>query len=214
MWQPTEVIAFASDCVAHGVKAVSLGGGEPFEYDGVFDVIDALYPLCYLSVTSNGLPLENDKVWERLVKHKSDKIHITNGVHLMGQITLLATSILIQHKCDINKMAAWNGVSLIADEILVETIIATISQITADAGAFVVEIGHIKHHARLKPTTRTVSHIKHNGNSGITDVVIYLINKIGLAGMQQVGSNQLLALNLVIDINRGTQIAHILQLRL
>ena len=38
MWQPSEVIAFASDCVAHGVKAVSLGGGEPFEYDGVFDV--------------------------------------------------------------------------------------------------------------------------------------------------------------------------------
>ena len=77
MWQPSEVIAFASDCVSHGVKAVSLGGGEPFEYDGVFDVIDALYPQCYLSVTSNGLPLENDEVWERLVKHKPDKIHIT-----------------------------------------------------------------------------------------------------------------------------------------
>ena len=77
MWQPSEVIAFASDCIAHGVKAVSLGGGEPFEYDGVFDVIDALYPQCYLSVTSNGLPLENDEVWERLVNHKPDKIHIT-----------------------------------------------------------------------------------------------------------------------------------------
>lgn len=77
MWQPSEVIAFASDCVAHGVKAVSLGGGEPFEYDGVFDVIDALYPQCYLSVTSNGLPLENEAVWEMLLKHKPDKIHIT-----------------------------------------------------------------------------------------------------------------------------------------
>ena len=77
MWHPSEVIAFASDCIAHGVKAVSLGGGEPFEYDGVFDVIDVLYPQCYLSVTSNGLPLENDEVWERLVKHKPDKIHIT-----------------------------------------------------------------------------------------------------------------------------------------
>ena len=77
MWQPSEVIAFASDCVSHGVKAVSLGGGEPFEYDGVFDVVDALYPQCYLSVTSNGLPLENDEVWERLVNHKPDKIHIT-----------------------------------------------------------------------------------------------------------------------------------------
>lgn len=77
MWQPSEVIAFASDCVKHGVKAVSLGGGEPFEYDGVFDVIDALYPLCYLSVTSNGLPLENNEVWGMLANHKPDKIHIT-----------------------------------------------------------------------------------------------------------------------------------------
>ena len=77
MWQPFEVIAFASDCVAHGVKAVSLGGGEPFEYDGIFEVIDALYPNCYLSVTSNGLPLEDDRIWEMLTMHKPDKIHIT-----------------------------------------------------------------------------------------------------------------------------------------
>ncbi len=77
LWKPHEVIVFASDCIAHGVKAVSLGGGEPFEYEGIFDVIDALYPKCYLSVTSNGLPLENEKIWEMLTEHKPDKIHIT-----------------------------------------------------------------------------------------------------------------------------------------
>ena len=77
LWKPQEVIDFASDCIEHGVKAVSLGGGEPFEYDGVFEVIDALYPKCYLSVTSNGLPLENEKIWEMLTEHKPDKIHIT-----------------------------------------------------------------------------------------------------------------------------------------
>jgi MoaA/NifB/PqqE/SkfB family radical SAM enzyme len=54
-----------------------LGGGEPFEYDGVFEVIEALYPLCYLSVTSNGLPLGNESVWQKLQKCKPDKIHIT-----------------------------------------------------------------------------------------------------------------------------------------
>ena len=57
VWLPDEVIRFASDCVSHGIKAVSLGGGEPFEYEGVFEVIDALFTRCYLSVTSNGLPL-------------------------------------------------------------------------------------------------------------------------------------------------------------
>ena len=77
MWKPQEVIDFASDCIKNGVKAVSLGGGEPFEYDGVFEVIDALYPLCYLSVTSNGLPLEDEGVWQKLQKCKPDKIHIT-----------------------------------------------------------------------------------------------------------------------------------------
>ena len=77
MWKPQEVIDFASDCISHGVKAVSLGGGEPFEYDGIFEVIDALYPNCYLSVTSNGLPLEDDRIWEMLTMHKPDKIHIT-----------------------------------------------------------------------------------------------------------------------------------------
>lgn len=78
IWKPQEVIEFATDCIkSGGVKAISLGGGEPFEYEGVFDVIDALYPQCYLSVTSNGLPLEDDNVWHNLTEHKPDKIHIT-----------------------------------------------------------------------------------------------------------------------------------------
>ena len=77
LWKPQEVIDFALDCITHGVKSVSLGGGEPFEYGGIFDVIDALYPKCYLSVTSNGLPLENELIWGMLTGHKPDKIHIT-----------------------------------------------------------------------------------------------------------------------------------------
>jgi len=76
-WNPAQVVDFATDCIAHGVKSVSLGGGEPFEYDGVFDVIDALYPKVYLSVTTNGLPLLNDAVWENILQHSPDKVHIT-----------------------------------------------------------------------------------------------------------------------------------------
>ena len=76
-WTPPEVIAFAKDCIDHGVKAISLGGGEPFEYKGIFEVIEALYPLCYLSVTSNGLPLEDESIWQQLEQCRPDKIHIT-----------------------------------------------------------------------------------------------------------------------------------------
>lgn len=77
VWKPEEVVSFASDCIANGIKAVSLGGGEPFEYSGIFSIIDALYPQCYLSVTTNGLPLEQKNVWDNLMLHKPDKIHVT-----------------------------------------------------------------------------------------------------------------------------------------
>lgn len=77
MWEPQEVIDFCSDCISNGIKAVSLGGGEPFEYDGIFEIIDSLYDKCYLSVTTNGLPLLNESVWNNLMSHKPDKIHVT-----------------------------------------------------------------------------------------------------------------------------------------
>lgn len=77
MWEPHEVISFCSDCIENGIKAVSLGGGEPFEYDGIFEIIDSLYPKCYLSITTNGLPLMKEEVWNKLMLHKPDKVHIT-----------------------------------------------------------------------------------------------------------------------------------------
>ena len=77
LWNPKEVIALAKDCVNNGVKAFSLGGGEPFEYDGIFQIIDSLQPIAYLSVTTNGLPLLDYDVRQALLEHKPDKIHIT-----------------------------------------------------------------------------------------------------------------------------------------
>ena len=77
VWLPKEVIDFSLNCIENGIKAVSLGGGEPFEYEGIFEIIDALYPKCYLSITSNGLPLENTDIWKDLLKHSPDKIHLT-----------------------------------------------------------------------------------------------------------------------------------------
>ena len=77
MWTPEEVIELAKDCISNGVEAISLGGGEPFEYDGVFEIIDQLQPLAYISVTSNGLPLENGSLCNNMINHSPDKIHIT-----------------------------------------------------------------------------------------------------------------------------------------
>lgn len=76
-WEPEEVITLAKDCIGNGVKAISLGGGEPFEYDGIFHIIDALSPIAYISVTTNGVPLLEEAVWQNLISHSPDKIHIT-----------------------------------------------------------------------------------------------------------------------------------------
>jgi len=94
MWTPEEVIAFAADCIANGMKAVSLGGGEPFEYDGIWTIIDALYPLCYLSVTTNGLKLGTGVAWETLAEHRPDKIHIS--LHNPGNMQELS---MVEQKC-------------------------------------------------------------------------------------------------------------------
>ena len=76
-WTADEVVDFASDCIAGGVKAISLGGGEPFEHPEIFEIITRLYPLAYLSVTTNGLPLELPEIKEKLLSARPDKIHIS-----------------------------------------------------------------------------------------------------------------------------------------
>lgn len=76
-WKPDEVILMALDCAKNGLKAISLGGGEPFEYDGIFKIISALTPDLFVSVTSNGLPLLNPDTFQLLSQNKPDKIHLT-----------------------------------------------------------------------------------------------------------------------------------------
>src|SRR5262249_19788271 len=74
-WRPDEIVAFVRDCAAHGVKAVSLGGGEPLQYDGLFSVLEQLRGTLFRSVTTNGLLLGGDLL-ERLVATVPDKVHL------------------------------------------------------------------------------------------------------------------------------------------
>lgn len=115
VWRCDEAIVFLKNCVAHGVKAVSLGGGEPFEYEGIFQIIEAIYPLCYLSVTSNGLPLEDKKIWQKLTVTKPDKVHIT--IHQPDNDTEVAR-VLHRLRC-LNDIGIKPGINLLvgADQI-------------------------------------------------------------------------------------------------
>lgn len=77
LWTVPEVIGFALDCHANGVEAFSLGGGEPLEYDGLFEIIDGIKDELYTTVTSNGLRLEDENYFQKFTKHLPDKIHLS-----------------------------------------------------------------------------------------------------------------------------------------
>jgi MoaA/NifB/PqqE/SkfB family radical SAM enzyme len=85
-WQPGEVIDFALDCARHGVKAVSFGGGEPLEYPGLFDLLDALRGHLFRSLTTNGLHL--DAHLPALVASAPDKVHVS--IHAPGNAAEVA----------------------------------------------------------------------------------------------------------------------------
>ncbi len=75
-WTPEELVAFAADCAAHGVKAVSFGGGEPLQYEGIFEVLERLRGVLFRSMTTNGLLLSNGTL-DRLVAAAPDKVHVS-----------------------------------------------------------------------------------------------------------------------------------------
>ncbi|HYT88822.1 MAG TPA: radical SAM protein [Gemmataceae bacterium] len=75
-WTQDELIEFVGDCAAHGIKAVSFGGGEPLQYDGLFAVLSRLRGVLFRSVTTNGLLLK-DELLERLIEAAPNKVHLS-----------------------------------------------------------------------------------------------------------------------------------------
>jgi molybdenum cofactor biosynthesis enzyme MoaA len=74
-WTPDEIVAFVEDCAARGVKAVSFGGGEPLQYEGIFEILERLRDKLFRSMTSNGLIL--DDMFDRVVEAQPDKVHLS-----------------------------------------------------------------------------------------------------------------------------------------
>jgi sulfatase maturation enzyme AslB (radical SAM superfamily) len=75
-WTVAELVHFVGDCAGHGVRAVSFGGGEPLQFDGLFDVLEQLHGTLFRSLTSNGLLLSGDLL-ERLVAARPEKVHLS-----------------------------------------------------------------------------------------------------------------------------------------
>jgi hypothetical protein len=97
-WTVPELVGFLRDCAAAGgIKAVSFGGGEPLQYDGLFELLTQLDGTLFRSLTSNGLLLHGEKL-ERLVAARPDKVHLsihfpereTEVLRVIGQVHDLA----------------------------------------------------------------------------------------------------------------------------
>jgi sulfatase maturation enzyme AslB (radical SAM superfamily) len=83
-WSAPELVAFVRDCAEHGVRAVAFGGGEPLEFDGIFQLLEGLQGALFRSLTTNGLGLDG-AAFDRLTAAAPDKIHVS--IHFPERIT-------------------------------------------------------------------------------------------------------------------------------
>jgi len=75
-WTADELVGFVADCAAHGVKAVSFGGGEPLLFGALFEVLGRLRGVAFRSVTTNGLGLDGPTL-DRLAGAAPEKVHVS-----------------------------------------------------------------------------------------------------------------------------------------
>jgi organic radical activating enzyme len=76
-WTAEEIVSLVSDCVLHGTRAVSLGGGEPLMFDGLWRVLDELRGKVFRSITTNGTLLVRSELFAKLIAARPDKVHVS-----------------------------------------------------------------------------------------------------------------------------------------
>ena len=77
LWKVTELVKLVKDLSNNGVEAVSFGGGEPLEYEPVFELLEKTKGLLFRSITTNGLKLNETNNFEQLINAKPEKVHIS-----------------------------------------------------------------------------------------------------------------------------------------
>ena len=149
-WQPDDVIAFALDCARHGVQALSLGGGEPLEYPGLFAILHALRGHLYRSLTSNGLHLDHH--FDQLVAAAPDRVHLS--IHFPGR-TAEVTRVISQ----LTRLTAAGiptGINLLVSSSHLDDAIACATQLRA-AGIANDRIVYLPMRGRDTPTASQLS---------------------------------------------------------
>jgi MoaA/NifB/PqqE/SkfB family radical SAM enzyme len=97
-WTPETLGRFIRDLSENGVEAVSLGGGEPLEYSGIWELLHVTQEIqIFKSMTTNGLLL-TEAIAGELAKN-IDKVHVSLHFpenprevdRVIGQVKMLET---------------------------------------------------------------------------------------------------------------------------
>lgn len=111
LWQQHELEAFVRDCTKYGTKAVSFGGGEPLEYEGLFDLLTSLRGRLFRSITTNGLLLE-ERTEKQLAETGIDKVHISiHFPHITKEVTRVRDQVL-----SLEQRGIRSGVNLLVEK--------------------------------------------------------------------------------------------------
>jgi organic radical activating enzyme len=73
-WNAEDLSAFAIDCAANGVRAISFGGGEPLEWPALDEVLARTRGKMFRSLTTNGLHLSSKRLAQLPMP---EKIHVS-----------------------------------------------------------------------------------------------------------------------------------------
>lgn len=146
-----------SDCRDHGTEAISLGGGEPFEFAGLFDLLERTKGLLFRSMTTNGLQL--DENMESLVAAEPDKVHIS--IHFPERPKELAR--VIRQVNQLRKLNMDSGVNLLVMQSQLDAAAHAARQLWA-AGIENDRIVYLPMRGSDTPSPQQVSHVAGSRN--------------------------------------------------
>ena len=109
-WKVDEVVSFVCDCEKNGTRAVSFGGGEPLQFDGVFEILESLDGLLFRSMTTNGLKL--DENFDRVIAARPDKVHLSiHFPHVIKEVDRV-----IRQVTQLDQAGVTSGVNLLVQK--------------------------------------------------------------------------------------------------
>jgi MoaA/NifB/PqqE/SkfB family radical SAM enzyme len=110
-WLAEEVITLVLEGVQHGLKSVSFGGGDPLHYEPLVEVLQALSPHLFTSLTTHGLLL-NQSLLQSLVQAPVHKIQLS--IHFPEKEQEVRR--VFEQVSEIKAQGIWTGINLVVSQ--------------------------------------------------------------------------------------------------